>query len=63
MSRYTLVCEQHDGTTITVETEKECITDLLESIEQFLLGCGYAIKLGSLQIVSEDEEESKEKRK
>ena len=41
-------------TEVTMEVDTECLTDLLESFEDFLRGCGFRIN-GHLDVVDDDE--------
>ena len=49
MSKFTLKCDNM-GTVNTLEFDSEYLPEVLNNIEVFLMGCGFAIDYGSLQI-------------
>ncbi len=40
-SRYTFTLIHDDGTKVSVEGNKESVTDVLEDFKSFMLACGY----------------------
>ena len=50
MSRFTLKCD-NEGIINTLEFDCDYLPDVLNNIEIFLMGCGYAVDYNSLQIM------------
>ena len=49
MSKFTLKCD-NEGVINTLEFEGEYLPDILNNIEIFLMGCGFSVEYGSLQV-------------
>jgi hypothetical protein len=55
INKYTLAHVSSDGTTIVVSFEHDSLSDVLSSMQSFLLAVGFSIK-GTLEVVEEEEE-------